>query len=272
MTAKIILVTGATDGIGLSTARILGEQGHDVLVHGRSDDKAARAVATLAAAAPHARFTPVSGDLSSKAAIAALAAQVRAARPRLDVLLNNAGVFMDRRELSVDGVELTYMVNHLAPMALTHALLPHLLAAGGGARVVTVSSIAHTRAPLDWDDLEGARRFDGYGAYALSKLGNVLFTQALARRHAPEALGCFSLHPGVISTKLLAKGFGMKGADVDAGAATSVHCATSPELEGRTGRYFSDLRDTPPSSAARNVENQERMFRLGVERLGLDWA
>ena len=268
MDAKIILVTGATDGIGLSTARILGEQGHDVLVHGRSAEKAARAVATLAAAAPRARFTPVAGDLSSKAEIDALAAQVRAARPRLDVLLNNAGIFMDRREVSVDGIELTYMVNHLAPMLLTHALLPHLLDAGGGARVVTVSSIAHTRAPLDWDDLEGARRFDGYTAYALSKLGNVLFTQALARRHPAEQLACFSLHPGVISTKLLRTGFGIGGAAVETGARTSVYCATEQGLEARSGAYFSDSREVPCGPQANDPALKKALYEKSCALVG----
>lgn len=238
---KTGLVTGATDGIGLATAAGLAKAGWTVLVHGRSPPKAEAACARLAGAVPGGRFVPVSGDLASLAQVRALAAQVRQQAPALDALINNAGVFMTERVLTADGLETTLAVNHFAPFLLTGLLRPALEAAGA-ARVVNVSSIAHTRGRLRLDDLTFARGFEGYGAYAASKLANVLFTHALARRLAGTKVTTHALHPGVIDTKLLRQGFGVQGASVESGAATSLFAATSEALEGRTGLYLQDAK------------------------------
>ncbi len=259
MPARTVLVTGATDGIGRATAHALAAQGARVLVHGRDPAKV-RDVST-AVGGDSLGFV---ADLSSLAAVRDLAAQVRDRVGAVDVLLNNAGVFVKgERRLSADGYELTLAVNHLAPFLLTRELLP-ALARGRDARVVTVSSIAHNRGRVPWEDLQLAQGWDssGYPAYAWSKLANVLFSNALARRVADQGITSNSLHPGVISTKLLREGFGMSGATVETGAETSVHCALSPHVAGVTGAYFSDSQVVEASRRARTVQAQERFWHL----------
>ncbi len=206
----IALVTGATDGIGKETARKLAARGFDVVVHGRTQEKAERARAEVDAK------RAVAAELSSLDAVRALAGQIEA----LDVLVNNAGVYMKRRALTADGREMSMAVNHDAPFLLTHLLLARLRASKDP-RVVNVSSVAHTRGRIDVDDIDMARGFSAYGAYAASKLANVLFTVELARR-AP-GVKVNACHPGVVSTKLLKAGFDMNGPDsLDEGARTSV--------------------------------------------------
>ena len=253
------LVTGGTDGIGQATAHALAKRGFTVLLHGRTAQKAA------AKAAPG--LIPVWGDLGSLDQVRALAAQVDqvlAGQP-LDVLLNNAGVFQTERSDSADGHELTMAVNHLAPFALTRLLLPALTRAPQG-RVVNVSSVAHGRGQLDLGDFDFKKRFDGYEAYACSKLANVLFTHALARRLAGTAVTTSALHPGVISTKLLQKGFGMGGAPLAQGALTSLYCATAPELAGVSGRYYSDGHEAACAPHANDEQLEEGLWALS-ERL-----
>ena len=182
-TARWILVTGSTDGIGRQTAVELTRAGHHVLVHGRDAVRVDAAVTQVQAAATGAGadVRGLVADLSSLDEVRSLAAQVRASAPRLDVLINNAGTFCNQRVLTADGFETTFAVNHLAPFLLTN-LLTDLLAASAPARVVTVASVAHQSARLDFADLQGAFRYDGYTAYALSKLCNILFTYELADR------------------------------------------------------------------------------------------
>lgn len=170
------LVTGASDGIGKHTALELGRRGFTVLVHGRSEKRAADTVKDLG----KGDFVPVWADLASLKEVNALADRVLAAHSVLDVLLANAGVFMKERKLSADGFELTMAVNHFAHFVLTHRLLPALQGATQG-RVVQVSSMAHVRGTVDLGDLNFEKRFDGYGAYSSSKLANVLFSNSRTR-------------------------------------------------------------------------------------------
>jgi NAD(P)-dependent dehydrogenase (short-subunit alcohol dehydrogenase family) len=270
MKGKIVVVTGATDGIGRQTALELVRLGARVVVHGRARAKVDQTIAAIAAAQPGAQLEGAVADLASPAEVVAMAAELSRQHPRLDVLINNAGVFMNDRQLDAAGVELTFRVNHLAPMLLTHGLLGPLTAAGPG-RVVNVSSIAHNRASLELADLRGGRPFDGYAAYAGSKLANVLFTYSLADRYAPEQLSAFALHPGVIDTKLLRTGFNMRGADLASGARTSVYCASSPELAGQTGLYFQDGRKTPSSAASRDKAARDALWAESCRLLGLTW-
>lgn len=262
--SAVNLVTGATDGIGKQTALELAQRGATVLVHGRNEKKATEAVAALG----KGRFEPVWGDLSSLKNVNALADRVLEKHPVLDVLLNNAGVFMKERELSVDGFELTMAVNHFGHFVLTHRLLPALKAAPQG-RVVHVSSMAHLRGSLDLSDLTFENDFDGYGAYSASKLANVLFSSELARRLRGTKVTSNALHPGVIQTKLLATGFGMGGATLKSGAVTSVYCATSPELSTVTGEYFSGGRRAEASSRARDEALARRFYEQSCQLTGI---
>jgi NAD(P)-dependent dehydrogenase (short-subunit alcohol dehydrogenase family) len=250
---KIVLVTGSTDGIGLQTALELAKKGARVLVHGRDLRRCKQAEELIHGAVPQAKLESYVADLSSQKQILSLAEMIRSNHSHLDVLINNAGTYMNDRCLTVDGLEMTFAVNHMAPFLLTRLLLP-LLEAADGARVVTVSSIAHMRASIDLDNLQGERYFDPYGAYALSKLGNVLFSFELARRVRDKNITSNCLHPGVITTKLLMKGFNSTGASVEEGAQTSVYLATSPKVGNVTGRYFVNCRVTEPSAQARDPE------------------
>jgi NAD(P)-dependent dehydrogenase (short-subunit alcohol dehydrogenase family) len=265
MTTPTHLVTGATDGIGLATGQELAKRGARVLVHGRTERKATAAAAHVGHGA-----VPVWGDLSKLAEVRALAEQVLAVAPTLDVLVNNAGVFLQERALSADGFELTFHVNHLAPFLLTTLLRGALTAAPQG-RVVTVSSIAHQRGRVDLKDLGAEAHFDGYGQYALSKLLNIHFTHELARRLSGTRVTAAALHPGVITTKLLKAGFNMAGASVEAGARTSVFCATDPGLAELTGRYFSDSREVPCAPHANNPQLERDLWALSEKLVGAAW-
>jgi NAD(P)-dependent dehydrogenase (short-subunit alcohol dehydrogenase family) len=258
-----ILVTGATDGIGLETAKQLAGQSHRVLVHGRTEAKAQAAVRTVGHASQ-----PVWGDLSSFASVRKLAAQVSRLAPQLDVLLNNAGIFADQRIMTVDGHESTFQVNHLAPFLLAELLRENLLKAGQG-RIVNVSSMAHARGRLSLDDPSLAQSFSGTAAYANSKQANVLHVVALAQRLQGTRVTANALHPGVITTKLLQKGFGMSGASVATGAQTSVYCSTAPELVSVTGAYFSDSRQVDSSSRARDRTLADALWDYSVKVCGL---
>jgi NAD(P)-dependent dehydrogenase (short-subunit alcohol dehydrogenase family) len=259
---KTVLVTGATDGIGKETARVFLERGFRVFVHGRSMEKAQRTCDALGGG------EAVAGDLSRMAEVRALAEAVGAKTSKLDALVNNAGVFVHERSITDDGFELTMAVNHFAPFVLTHRLLPLLEAASTAsapARAVHVSSVAHQRASLDPTDLEWPNGFQGYAAYARSKLANVLLSSALSRRSRTTHN---ALHPGVIGTKLLKGGFGMDGASLADGAKTTVKVATADELSTVTGKYFSDEREVAPSKLARDLELSEKLYAVSSERTG----
>jgi len=261
---KTVLVTGATDGIGRETARELGEFGWRVLVHGRSEAKARHAVGELGKRVAKAAFVPVWGDFARMRAVVELATQVQAVAPALDVLLNNAGVFEEHRVVTEDGFERTMAVNHYAPFLLTHHLLPAVRRAATG-RIVTLSSMAHSGARLAPADLTFATGYAGYAAYAASKLANILFTFALAKRLEGSGMTGNCCHPGVISTKLLRRGWGMGGAPVASGARTPVYLATSPDVEQVSGRYFDNRRAVTPSPPARDAALADALW-LASER------
>jgi NAD(P)-dependent dehydrogenase (short-subunit alcohol dehydrogenase family) len=258
---KSVLITGATDGIGRETARQLLASGWHVLVHGRSQPKAAEHATALARETGNTQATPVWADLSDMAQVVNLSHQVRAQAPALDVLINNAGVYERQRRLTADGLEATAAVNHFAPFLLTRRLLPSLGEAPA-ARVVMVSSIAHQNGSLDLDDLTLARGYGAFDAYAATKLANILFTVALAQRLAGTRITANALHPGVIGTKLLHAAFQIKGATVGEGARTSVYLATSEQVSGVSGKYFVDCRETRPSRLARDADLAERLWAV----------
>lgn len=258
---QVVLVTGATSGIGLATAAELARRGARVLVHGRTPAKTKAALNALQRDTGSRDFVPISGDLSSLSQTYDVANQVLAADRRLDVLINNAGVFMQRRVVTADGMETTFQVNHIGYFLLTQLLLDRLRESAPS-RVVVVSSNTHRSADLAWDNLQGERAYDGFSAYARSKLCNVLFTLALARRIAGSGVTANALHPGVINTNLMRAGWGGGGGSLAAGARTSVYLADSQAVAETSGQYFVDERLAQPSPRSLDEGLQARLWEV----------
>jgi NAD(P)-dependent dehydrogenase (short-subunit alcohol dehydrogenase family) len=278
MTGKTCLVTGATSGIGEVAARELARLGARVIVVGRSPERCAATLERIRAATGSTELESIVADLASQAEVRRLAEHVRARCPRLDVLLNNAGgMFLDRRE-SPDGIELTLALNHLSYFLLTKELLA-LLRASAPARIVNVASDAHQGASIDFDDIQGRWRYQGWRAYQRSKLANILFTYELARRLEGSGVTANTLHPGFVRTRFFADftgriGFITKlGAKLlaigpEEGARTSVYLASSPEVEGVSGQYFVKSRSARSSSQSHDRAAAERLWRVSEELTG----
>lgn len=262
MDTKIILVTGATDGIGRQMALELAKMGYKVLVHGRNKVKSEVAATDIRKASGNEAVNAVHADLTDFKEIKSLAEAVKSQYDRLDVLLNNAGVFENKKIILPNGLERTFMVNHMAPFTLTLELLD-LLKSTPNASIVNVSSIAQSGS-IDFDNLNGEKYFDPYNAYAVSKLENVLFTYKLAQMLKENGVTANCLHPGVINTKLLHAGWGIGGASVHQGAQNSIYAAVSPEMEGKTGLYL--VRQHPAKSAAISYDKkvQERLWEISL--------
>ncbi|MEH3062314.1 SDR family oxidoreductase [Methylobacterium sp. D53M] len=281
MRGAVCLVTGATGGIGYETALGLARLGARVAMVGRDSGKLQACADRIRAAVPGAAVEPHRADLSAQAEIRRLAGTLRAAYPRLDVLVNNAGAIFDRRTLTVDGIERTWALDHLGYVLLTLELLDTLkdaAAAGGKPRIVNVASAAHYRGHIDFDDIEGARRYRAMGAYAQAKLANVLFTYALARRLRDSGIAVNAVHPGVVNTGFAKNTGGLLGAawalmrplliTPEKGARTSLHVASDPGLDGVTGRYFSHGRPKVSSAESRDEAVQERLWALSLRQVG----
>jgi NAD(P)-dependent dehydrogenase (short-subunit alcohol dehydrogenase family) len=264
-----VLVTGATDGIGRETAMELARRGARVIVHGRDAAKAEAVTAALPRRGGEP-LAPLVLDLGRLADVRRAGDELDRRGVRLDVLLHNAGIYARTRTTTTDGFESTFGVNHLGPFALTHAIV----AAEAGstlARIVNVSSMAHARGAIVMDDLEWARRpYDAYGAYAASKLANVLFTVEAAMRLRGRAISVNALHPGVVSTKLLTEGFGVRGGDgLAEGAATSVRLALDADVASVTGAYFDDGRERTPAPAARDASLARALYERSATLTGV---
>ena len=272
---QTVLVTGANAGIGRATATELARAGMRVLMACRSAERGAEARAAVVAEVPNARTELLIADLSSGEGVRSLAAQTLQHTDHLDVLVNNAGVFTRQHVPTVDGLETQFAVNHLAPFLLTH-LLRDLLVQSAPARVVTVSSEAHKRGQIRFDDLQGEQDYSGMKAYSQSKLANLLFNRELARRLGGTGVTANALHPGVIGTRLLFTGFAplrllrpfLK--TPERGARTSVFLATVPAVERLTGLYFIDFEPARPSPAARDDGAARRLWRISAELTGMD--
>ncbi len=258
MRGKVCLVTGGNSGIGYEAGLVLARSGATVLLTGRDRARGEAAAKELrAAGAAAAEFLPA--DLSTMTAVRALAAEVRRRHDQLHVLINNAGLICAERRLTADGLEETFAVNHLAPFLLTNELRP--LLAAGKARVVTVASDAHrSLRTLDFDNLQGEKRYRPFVAYSQSKLENILFTYELAARWAGDGVTANCLHPGVVLTPIWRNAKGILGIlatlikpfmiSAEKGGASVARLACTPELEGLTGRYFhrdTERRTTPVS-------------------------
>jgi NAD(P)-dependent dehydrogenase (short-subunit alcohol dehydrogenase family) len=279
MTGRTVLVTGGSGGIGKETARGLAALGARVAITGRDAVRTGNAAADVRAPGgpPVEAFV---GDMSAQSEVRRLSAEMLAALPRIDVLVNNVGGFWNSRHVTADGLERTFALNHLAPFLLTHLLAGRLIGAGR-ARVVTVSSDAQRLGRIDFADLQGERSWSGQRAYNQSKLANVVFTYELARRLNGTGVTANVLHPGIVRTGLGAEDPGriqrvmMPFAPLvmktpERGALTSIHLASSSEVEGVTGRYFANCRPRRSSRCSYDQEDARRLWAVSAGLVGVD--
>lgn len=279
MQGKNILVTGATNGIGLEASVELARRGARVAMVGRDPQRTEAAVAEVRRRSGSAAVSSLLCDFSSQASICSLAEAVYARNDRLDVLINNAGGVNKTRRLTVEGIETTFAVNHLGYFLLTN-LLTDLLVGSAPARVVTVASAGHRSGSLDFDDLGYERGYSLLRAYTRSKLANVLFAAELARRLQGTGVTSNSLHPGVVSTNIWAgAGSWLKPLirtllrpfflSAEEGGATIVQLAADPELEGVTGKYFEKGKAVTPAPLARDEALAKRLWDVSARLVGL---
>ncbi len=279
MAGQTVLVTGGTSGIGKATATGLAAMGARVGITGRDPARTRAAALDIAAASGHPSVDPFPADVSSQAEVRRLADAVLAAYPRLDVLVNNAGGFWATRRVTADGLEYTFAVNHLAPFLLTSLLLDRLKASAP-ARIVTVSSGAHASGTIDFDDLQGERRYSGQRAYSQSKLANVMFTYELARRLDGTGVTATALHPGVVRTGFAAEDPSpvLKAflplirvflKTPEQGAATSIYLASAPGAEGVTGEYFADSKPKASSRSSYDTTAAARLWQVSLDLTAL---
>ena len=274
MKGKTCVVTGANSGIGLETAAALASAGARVAVVCRTHEKSEQAVWEIRRRSAGSDVLPFVADLSSQRAVRTVAAQLASAMPSLNVLVNNAGLMLRDRLLTGDGIETTFAVNHLAYFLLARLLEPQLVA-GAPARVVNVASRAHQSGTLRFDDLMGTRDYDGWKAYAQSKLANVVFTYEQARRLAGTGVTANCLHPGVVGTNIGHAGptrirYGIKLVrpfllSPKRGATTSIYLASSPEVEGVSGKYFVGRREERTSDESYDRTVAARLWTVSEE-------
>jgi NAD(P)-dependent dehydrogenase (short-subunit alcohol dehydrogenase family) len=270
------MVTGANSGVGLVSARELARQGWSVLLVCRDRARGEEALASVRASASGPPPELLLADFASLDDVRRLAADV--AGRRIDVLMNNAGLMLTERRETRDGFETTFGVNHLAPFLLTNLLLDGLRA-NAPTRIVNVSSRAHTRTTLDFDDLNAEKSFDGWQAYCRSKLCNVLFNQELARRLEGTGVTANALHPGMVATGFGRETSGLWGALLkvgrfvmttpEKGARTQVWLATAPEVAGMSGRYFIDCKAVATSRAGADPVAAARLWGASAKMVGL---
>lgn len=272
MDEAVILVTGSTDGLGERVARDLALKGATMLLHGRDPERGEAALRRIREETRNDKLRYYLADFSSLEEVRRLAGEVRSDYDRLDVLINNAGIGAgecgaSERALSRDGHELRFAVNYLAPFLLTRLLLP-LLRRSAPARIVNVASAGQS--PIDFGDVMLERRYDGMRAYAQSKLAQIMFTFDLAGELEGTGVNVNSLHPAsLMDTKMVFETFGSASSDVQEGADATVYLATSPELEGVTGKYFDGRREACADKQAYDSEARDRLWRLSEELTGL---
>lgn len=274
---KTVLITGATDGIGRVTAEQLAIAGAKVVIVGRNPEKTAR-VAKEISAGGHYPVEYLIGDLSDQSEMRRLAEEFRSSHDRLHVLINNAGAVFMSRQVSRDGVEMTFALNHLAYFLLTNLLLDRLISSAPS-RVINVSSGAHFGGRIRFEDIRNPRSYSGWVAYSQSKLANILFTYELSRRLTGTGVTANTLHPGFVATnfgiangglyKHLFRFFQVGAIKPEDGAKTIIYLATSPEVEGVTGKYFDRCKAVKSSAVSYDENTALKLWETSREMTGL---
>jgi len=279
MHGKVVVISGGTSGIGEVAAERLAGLGARLVLVARDRARGEATLARLRARGPGVAHVAHYADLSLIADTKRVAAEIAAAEPRIDVLINNAGAMFGRRQVTADGLELTFATNHMSYFLLTHGLRERLLASPP-ARVVNTSSAAHRRADLDFDDLQSARGYRGFMAYSRSKLCNILYTRELARRSAGTVVTANCLHPGFVATRFGDASGGLFSYVVRAskqvfaissekGAETLVYLASSPEVATISGGYFYQCQLATPTRAAQDDAAARRLWAETARLAGL---
>ena len=281
MTGKTVLITGGTGGIGKATAIGLAALGARVGITGRDQARARTAAVDISQQSRNPMVDAFAADLSSQTEVRRLAAAVLDAYPRLDVLVNNVGGFWAHRRLTTDRLEHTFAVNHLASFLLTSLLLARLIDSAPS-RIVIVSSNAQALGRIDFDDLQGATDYSGPRAYNQSKLANVMFTYELSRRLDGTGVTVNALHPGVVSTSFgaedptlltrMARPLMRFMKTPAQGAATSTYLASSPEVQGTTGRYFANSTPKTSNKSSYDTAAANRLWQVSADLVGLTSA
>jgi len=279
MQGKVVVITGATSGIGQVAAERLAGMGARIVLVARDKGRGEAALARLRERAPGAAHSIHYADLSRLAEMKRVAAEIAAAEPRIDALINNAGALFSSRHITKDGLELTFALNHMAYFVLTHGLSERLRASAP-ARVVNTASDAHKRAGLDLDDLQSANGYSGFKAYGRSKLWNILYTRELARRLAGEGVTANCLHPGFVATRFGDQSGGLLSAVVrmaklfaispEEGAETLVYLTSSPEVAHVSGAYFYRCRAAAPTKEAQDDAAAKRLWLETAKLAGLE--
>ena len=275
---RICLITGATSGIGYVTARELARKGATVVLVARSESRAKESVARIQQETGNQSVDYLLADLSSQEQVRRLADAFTARYPHLHILINNAGAVFWSRQETVDGLEMTLALNHLAPFLLTNLLLPTILESTP-ARIITVSSTAHRGATIPFDDLQQRNHaYRAFRAYGESKLANILFTYELARRQAGKQITANTLHPGFVASNF-GKGNGLMSViftlispfaiSPEHGAQTSIYLASSPDVDTISGQYFIKEKPARSSNASYSVAAAERLWTVSEQLTGI---
>ncbi|HZZ59821.1 MAG TPA: SDR family oxidoreductase [Roseiarcus sp.] len=269
MKGKTVVATGATSGIGEAAVLALARMGARIVFVARDQQRAEATLVKLESQAPRLGHSVHLADLSLMAEARRVGLAIAAQEPRVDVLINNAGAMFADRRATVEGLEMTFALNHIAYFTLTEALRDRL-AASAPARVVSTSSAAHQGARLDFSDLQSERRYNGWRAYGRSKLANILFTRELARRLAGTGVTANCFHPGVVATRFGSASGGLTSlllplarpffSSPEQGADTLVYLASSPDVASATGAYFVMREAAEPSAAARDDSAAKRLW------------
>ena len=277
MRGKTVVITGATSGIGEVAAIRLAEQGARIVFVARDGKRADATLAKLRKANSAADHIAHLADLSLLAEQKRVAGEI-ATEPRIDVLINNAGALFNRRVETADGLEITFALNHMSYFTITNLLLGKLIATQG-ARIVSTSSRAHRRAKLNFDDLQARRNFSGFQVYGRSKLCNILFTRALAKRLAASRVTANCLHPGFVATRfgdqsggflqrVVGVGKSLFAISEEDGAKTIIYLASSPDVARVSGEYFNECKVETPPAEARNDADAERLWHVSEKIAG----